>query len=262
MSFLSKLGKGLSFAAPIAASFIPGVGGATGLLGKLGKGIKSAAGNGILGGAGAALGAMSQSSASNRGTTIDALLEQAKLRELQRGNTNTATNAHDRLTTEQQNNAATQDVNRSVENRASGNDAFMNMQRAAYVAGRDKGYTPGVGSNGKPLASFGFGPHASTPDEVTGANAFKAEAMDRLQGGPQIMERAMPGVSDVQQAEQFTIDPKLMHAGTFETLAGAAGAGMGTFDLLTQMRQRQQKQDEAENGRLAGQVESRYGSAG
>src|SRR5688572_15974168 len=104
-------------------------------------------------------------------------------------------------------------IAREADRRASGNDAFRNMQRAEYVAGR-KDYAPKDG-----LRSYGFGPRAATATEKSGADAFKAEAMKRLQAGDSLLPQvADPGrfqfVDD--PAGRFRFDPALLRESSAE----------------------------------------------
>lgn len=232
MSFISKLGKILGVAAPVIAA--PFTGGAS--LAGLGASLKTALPD-IIGGVGSALGGAAKASASNRGTTIDAMIEQQRLRDGEMNGANTANHNRDQLLTDQQKQMADELIARSQEGRASGNDAYKNMLHADYTANRTANYKPAM-VNGKTLADYGFGPKASSADAIAGANAFKGEAMNRLQNGNPIPEpAAMPTPTAVQTAPTpFTIDPKLMQSGMFEKIAGIAGTGMSTFDYLNQLR--------------------------
>ncbi len=189
MGFWGALGN---IAGSIGASFIPG--------GSLVKdGIKAAM-PAIAGGVGAAAGAASQSAAHNRGTRIDAGLEEEKANQLRQKQ------YMDSL------------VAREQEGRVGANDAFKNVQRAEYLGGA-QGYTP---KNGLP--SYGFGPKAATANEQAAAQAMSSTALSRLQNGNPIPEVKDPG--------RYQIDPKNLNAGFWEKLGGIAGAGLTGYGAL------------------------------
>jgi hypothetical protein len=163
----------------------------------------------VLEAGGSMLSAGANASASNRGAQIEAAIEQERLRQQQQRDYRDAL------------------VQREQEGRASATDAFKKMQQATYLIHRGD-YNPAtVTSQGQPmqLASFGFGPRASTETELTGSHALRNEVMQRLQGGNQIPE--------VQAPTPFTIDPKLLKGSIWEKLAGIAGPALATYGAAT-----------------------------
>src|SRR3990167_10125209 len=116
MSFWSTLGKiGLGVGGAVAAPFTGGASLIPVLAGAAGSMLSSGA----------------QAAASNRGTGMEASLAEENVNQQRRSD------------------FIEQWLAREQEGRASGNDAFRNMQRAEYLSGA-KGYTPRAG-----LKSFG-----------------------------------------------------------------------------------------------------------
>jgi hypothetical protein len=149
--------------------------------------------------------------ANNRSASLDAATNQERLRQNQFG-----------LDTQRQNSMFDELVARSQEGRASGTDAWKKMQYGDYVANGGSEYKPANG-----LPSYGFGPHASTDVEKQGAEALRAEAMQRLQGGNPIDIPAYPTTTP------FTYDPKLTKGSTAEKLMGYGSAALGTWGALS-----------------------------
>lgn len=175
MSFWSALKNIGSAAAPLA-NVIPGVGPVLG---------------GILGAAGAGLGAMGQSQAQNRG---------AKL---------TAQGDMERLLLEREQQLQQQQIARQQSGQSSGSDAWRKLMSAEHIG------TPGARPQN--AGAYNVAPRQATEAQLYGADLLKREAMKRLEGGNPIPE--------VTQ-HQMAMDPKLMNAGGLEKFAGVAGAGL------------------------------------
>lgn len=152
MGFWSKLGKGLSIGGAALATGLTG-GAATPLLGAaLGAGGISALGAG-LGAAGSALSKGSQASAHNRGVTIEALLAQ---------DANKRAGAQDQ--------------------RESESDIMKKLAQSGYLkSGGYQGRT-GMAAN---LPSYGFGPKAATPEQMSAASTLEGQLMARLKNPAQ-----------------------------------------------------------------------------
>jgi hypothetical protein len=112
----------------------------------------------LLDAAGNMLSEGAQASAANRGSQIDTLMDQERLR-----------------------------MGARTEDRANRGDLWRQMQQAAYVGSGGQGYAAPtiVGRTGlKSLPQFGFGPRGSTDAEMRGAAGLSSEALGRLEGGP------------------------------------------------------------------------------
>lgn len=149
----------------------------------------------ILKGAGAVLGAGSQSAADNRGANVEAAALTEQL------NQNRQRNFFDEV------------ISREQEGRAGATDAFKKAQQTEYVLNNTKDYAP---SNGLP--SYGFGPHAATDTEKSAASHLRNEVMQRLANGNPVPQPTDPG--------QFQFDPKLLKPGFFEKLSGYAAPAL------------------------------------
>lgn len=145
----------------------------------------------MLGAGGAAMGAASQSQASNRGTKLEGQMDLMKL-------------LMDRDQQEQQ-----QGIAREQEGRASGSDAIRKLLMAQRVS------SPGQRPNVSPYATPQRQP---TGLERQGADAMSQEVMARLTGGNPIA--AMPHRQVMANEGDFRVDPKLMDAGKMESILG------------------------------------------
>lgn len=146
----------LKAAAPIAASFIPGVGPAA-----------SAGLGAVLGAGGQAIGAATNAAANNRGQKF---VGQIGL---------------ERLLMDRDNDFFDNTVTREREGRASGSDAWKKLLAA------ERTLNPGARPQ---LSPYSVAPRQAGADERAGADAMKAEVMARLQGGnslPQVERRPM-----------------------------------------------------------------------
>jgi hypothetical protein len=154
---------------------------------------------------GAMLGAGANTSASNRGAQIEALIEQEKLRQ-------SADNSYRDAV-----------IAREQEGRASVTDALRKLQQSTYLIHRGDYKPATVMSQGKAmqLPTFGFEPRASSETEMTGAHGLRNEVMKRLMGGNQVPE--------IERPTPFTIDPKLLKGSIWEKLAGIAGPALSLY---------------------------------
>lgn len=156
-------------------AFAPMTGGLSEIPGSIGGRLLDQVGTGAQGAA--------QSAAHNRGTALEASLDR------------------DRIAT-----------GRQAEDRTERDDAWKKIQQAAYVMNGTHDYAPPTlqtSQGARTLPSYGFGPHASTPAEMQGAQGLQAEVMRRLTGGSQL-----PPLTDLD---------KYTHQGTFEKIAGLTG---------------------------------------
>lgn len=190
MSFLSILGK---VGAGIAAPFTGGA---------------SLAAIPAIDAIGSALGAGSKASASNRGTALDAAMEQEKLRQQQMRDYFTA--SRDAFDT---------NMSRSQEVRAGEGDAWRKLQQAAYV-----GNAPGEMSLNLagPYSRSVAGP---TSMERSAANTLSSEMANRMKmlGREYTLPNAIGAPA---KPNPYTNDPSLTKPGLWETLSGYAGAGL------------------------------------
>jgi hypothetical protein len=232
MSFWKNLAK---FALPAAAMFIPGVGPAVGAaLGKVGSAAASTVANpsvwgklasvgknygGVIGAAGAALGAGAQAFAQNRGTQAEfdltkaeleqrGLMEQARLRQQTERDFNDALIAHEQ------------------EERAGQRSAWELLNRAAYVKHAPANLNIlNLSRYSKPVA----GPSA---DARAGASTLEAEMVRRLMAGHELPmpTRMDPGTLDV------TSGLRIEKPGVMERIGGIAGPALSTWGLLSRLR--------------------------
>ena len=168
----------------------------------LGKGLLNLGTGGVAGTvmdvAGAGLGAISQSEASNRGTKLGAQMDLERLlmgRDL-----------------------GYQDMrmSREQEGRASGADAWRRLLAAQHTI------SPGARPQ---LSPYSIAPRQATGAERQGADAMTQEVMARLLGGnpiPQVQERPMQ------------IDTDLMNPGWLERLTGYAAPALSAYGRLRQ----------------------------
>lgn len=171
MAFLSGLGKVLGIAgAGVAAPFTGG-----GSLAALGP---------ILGAGGAALGAISQSKAQNRGAEFTGQMDLEKLL----------------LDRERQAQAFA--IAREQEGRAAQRDAYRNLRAAEHLG--SPGALPAI-------SPYAVARRAPTEAELTGAEALKREALARLAGGNPIA---------AQTPRDLAVNPDLLKAGGVEKFAG------------------------------------------
>lgn len=204
MSFLGTLGKiALGAGGAIAAPFTGGA--------SLAATLPS-----IIGAAGAGLGAASQASASNRGTQIDAALAQQREQDQQ---------GQDYA--DQQQRYENELINREAEGRSAANDALKGVLRANYIKGRTSDYQGPRVLGGATLPTFGFGPKASTADEIAAATKYGADKAATINSGNTIAMPTAPAT-----VTPFTIDPSLLKSGLLEKLGGLAGAGLQTYGAL------------------------------
>ena len=165
----------------------------------------------LLSAAGAGISGATSAAASNRGVQLEAAIAQEKLRQ------------------EQQANYEQQLINRSVDDRASGTDAFIKSVQANRVL-NSTGYKPAMleqrpGAGLSALPSFGTGMAAPTEQMRGDASALQNEIAKRLYDGSQLpaLERPLP----------YTNDPELLRAGGGERIGNWLGpllGGWGNFD--------------------------------
>lgn len=185
------------------------------------------------GAAGAALSGNANAAAANRGSMIDALLQQQQLRQEQQNGYDTAVTSRANTVENGKQRFFDEMLAREKEGRDSGNNAFKGMQQAAYVQGGGSEFHPRDGQH-----SLGIGPHAATADEMAGAGAFKAELMNRLQNGNQMMMPESPeAIAAIERPADYTIDPKLLQPGGMEKYGGMVGTGLTMFDAMRRGQQ-------------------------
>lgn len=185
----------MSFWSNIAKGLgIAGAGIATGLTGGAAAPLLPLA----LGAGGAALGAFSQGQATNRGEKFGGQLELEQL-----------LMDRDRQLFDQR-------VARETEGRTGQSDAWRKL-----LAG-SRTLSPGTRPQ---LSPYSKAPRGITAQEQTGADALVQEALARLQGGNPI-----PAVTQ----RPVNVDPKLLDAGLWENIAGAAGPGLAFWSMLKQ----------------------------
>lgn len=150
----------------------------------------------ILGAGSAALGAISQGKANNRGAEFAGQLDL------------------ERLLMDRDQQTFNNQITREQEGRASGNDAWRRLMAAQRVL------SPGA----KPqLSPYSIAPRMATGAERQGADAMTQEVMARLMGGNPIPE---------VQARPMNVDPKLLKPGFWESLAGYGSLGAGVLGRM------------------------------
>jgi hypothetical protein len=162
----------------------------------------------LISGLGSAFGAGADAAASNRGTALDAALEQEKLRQQQMRDYFTA--SRDAFDT---------GMSRAQEVRSGEGDAWRKLQQAAYV-----GNAPGAASLNLagPYSRSVAGP---TSVERGAANTMRDEMVNRMRslGG----QYALPdAISAPKTPDPYTIDDGLLKPGLWETIQGYTGEGM------------------------------------
>jgi hypothetical protein len=110
---------------------------------------------------------------------------------------------------------------READRRASGRESFREIQRADYVAGGGRAYTPKAG-----LPSYGFGPKAASEAERAAATAYRGENQRRLDAGDSLLPAAV-------DRGDFAFDPKLLKAGKLENIAGWLAPGLTAVGAAT-----------------------------
>jgi hypothetical protein len=194
MGFWSKLGKiGLGVGAGAGALFTGGA--------------SLAALPGILGAAGAGLGAAAQGSASNRGEKFGGQMDL------------------ERLLLEREQQGQQLAIGREQEGRAGSSDAWRKLLAAQH--------TLSPGARPQLAGQYSVAPRMATDDERTGADALTREVMARLQGGnpiPRIAPRPLE------------VDRNLLNAGGFEKFAGIASPFLSMLSKFK--RQGDPEQDE------------------
>jgi hypothetical protein len=183
MGWLSAIGKGLGAIGGIAAA--PFTGGAS-----------LAALPAILGAGGAALGAISQGQASNRGQEFGGQLDL------------------ERLLMDRDAQFQNQQIAREQEGRTSGKDAWRRLLSAQHTI------SPGARPS---LSPYSVAPRQATGAELQGADAMTQEVLARLMGGNPIAEPTQ---------RPLAVDPKLLKSGWLEKLAGYGGAGLSAYGAL------------------------------
>jgi len=163
-----------------------------------------------LGGAGKALQASSQASASNRGTKFEGQLDYARLLAER-----DAENA--RLKAQADNDFVDNTIKREVEGRAGRQDAWRKLLSAQNLM------NPAEMPNVSPYAAAQRKP---TDMERQGADALSAEVLARLQGGNPMedIRRRDPGLEFDPTA---LVDPRLLDASKGEKRKGWLGALLG-----------------------------------
>lgn len=242
------LNGGISAGMSYAGGKLPGTdtvmnmgsgGGGKGILDTLRKNIPQ-----IAGAAGAMLSERSKATTANRGSQIDAMIAQENQRRANETNFNAAALRKAELDSQNASNYQNQQISRAAEGRASGNDAFLNLQKTEYLA-NNKGPQPSsVTIMGKQvqLPQFDLGQRASTDAEVHGANAYRDEVMKRLDGGNPITAPTMGTSPDIgARPTPFTIPDNLTHAGAGEQITGLLGTGLSFYDLLMKQQREQQQ---------------------
>ncbi len=230
MPGLLSLGGSGAAASAGAASAIPGASAApslSSLLGAAPAGAASATGGGgmfgtllgfgkdllknpkdLMSAAGSLFGAGSDAAASNRGTALDAALEQEKLRQQQMRDYYSA--SRDAFDT---------GMARAQEVRAGEGDAWRKLQQAAYVGNAPGGMSLNLAG---PYSRSVAGP---TGVERGAANDMRDEMVRRSQSLRS--QYALPNnISEPNEPAPFTFDDKLLKPGLWETISGYAGAGM------------------------------------
>lgn len=139
---------------------------------------------GILGGAGAGIGAASQGAASNRGAQFEGQL------------------GLERLLMDRDKQFYDMQLGREKEGRDGGTDAWRKLLAAQHTL------SPGARPS---LSPYSVGPRQATDMERQGADAMSQEVMARLQGGNPI---AAP------TQRPMSVDPSLLKAGTGEKVGG------------------------------------------
>lgn len=162
----------------------------------------------LLGIAGAGLGGGSRAAALNRqgdfygGLDLATLLNQREM-----GRQNLLAGADNDYTSNQ--------IARSQEGRASGQDAWRKLLSAEHTL--DPGARPQL------AGPYNIAPRQANPIERQGADALANEVMQRLQGGNPIAEVTKRPV-DLAYDPMSTVDPRLLKAGKGEKWSGWLGA--------------------------------------
>jgi hypothetical protein len=151
----------------------------------------------ILGAGGAALGAISQGKAQNRGAEFGGQLDL------------------ERLLMERDAQFFNQNIAREQEGRAGASDAWRKLLSAQHTI------SPTPRPNVSPYSAA---PRQATGAEMQGADALTQEVLARLTGGNPI---AAP------TQRPLSVDPKLLKSGWLEKLAGYGGAGLSAYGALS-----------------------------
>jgi hypothetical protein len=159
-------------------------------------GLSAAALPGIIGAAGAGLGAISQGQAQNRGQEFEGQLDL------------------ERLLMDRDSQFFNQNMARQQEGRESGQDAWRRLLSAQRTI------SPGPRPQ---LSKYSIAPRQSTGAELQGADAMTQEVMARLQGGNPI---AAP------TQRPMSVDPKLLKSGWLEKLLGYGGAAASAYGAM------------------------------
>jgi hypothetical protein len=186
---------GLSGAGAIAAPTMPGGSMFGGLLGGLknigGSLLKNLVSGNVLDAAGRGLGAISGTSAHNRGVALDAMMAGDEMK-----------------------------LAAAREQRAGEADAIKNMQIAQYLkSGGQQDSGPGMSVTGKPLGKFDFGVRPATEAERTMGGTLESTLQNRLKNPMQLSDYA-------SKMEPGKMESVLNWLGPIASIAGAArGAG-------------------------------------
>lgn len=161
----------------------------------------------LISGIGSALGAGSQAAASNRGTALDAALEQERIRQQQMRDYTDASRA-----------AFDTGITRGREVRDAEGDAWRKLQQAAYVGNAPGGFALNLSPYSKAIA----GP---TSVERGSANTLRDEMVNRMKslGGQYALPAAMAAP---EKQSPYTIPDSLLKPGMWEKISGYAGAGL------------------------------------
>jgi len=183
-----------------------------------------------LGAAGAGLGAMSQSQASNRGNKFAGqsdLAQQMMMRDLGQGN----------LEGQADRDFHSQSLSREQDGRAGRQDAWRKLQSA------ERTLSPGAQPQ---LSTYSIAPREATANERSGAGALSAEVLARLQGGNPLPDVTRRDVS--VRDPNDSVDRRLLDAsgseramGGLSALLGGLGSGLqqaskGDPDVMARLR--------------------------
>lgn len=161
----------------------------------------------ILGAGGAALGGFASDSAKNRDAQFSGQMDLATLlnqREMQR----------QQLTAGADNDYTSNQIARSQEGRASGQDAWRKLLASQHTL--DPGARPQL------AGPYNVAPRQANPIERQGADAMANEVMQRLQGGNPIAEVTKRPVN-LQYDPMSTVDPALLKTPGGENLSNILG---------------------------------------
>lgn len=191
-------------AAPVAAK------GSTGMVGTLlglGKDLLKNPKD-LISGIGSALGAGSQASADNRGTMLEAMIEQERLRQEQMRNYYDASRT-----------AFDTEMSRGKEVRDAEGDAWKKLQQAAYVGGAPASASLGLAG---PYSRSVAGPSSS---ERGAASDFEAEMVKRMKtlGGQYALPNA---IAAPEKQAPYELPMDLLKPGMWEKISGYVGAGL------------------------------------